>query len=232
MKSLTLTASTFAMIGMTIALSPSVQAAVALPEPGACTPFPACTGTGTGLDPFVVSFNENGKAAISVNGGPVTTLTGKLMADPSGGPGGAPVLTYFLPEPVITGDAEFTEPGAGGALSDVLRFTDAAGRIGGGVSGAGVRMIFYSEFETGELKPDMADTGFPANLGTGNKLITAELGTERSNGWAYTPGGNVYNGISDVIPEPVTWVMMLMGFAGLGFAGYRKARCRTAFFDA
>jgi PEP-CTERM motif len=26
------------------------------------------------------------------------------------------------------------------------------------------------------------------------------------------------------VPEPSTWAMMLVGFAGLGFAGYRKAR--------
>ena len=31
---------------------------------------------------------------------------------------------------------------------------------------------------------------------------------------------------SDVegVPEPSTWAMMLLGFAGLGFAGYRRAR--------
>jgi hypothetical protein len=28
-------------------------------------------------------------------------------------------------------------------------------------------------------------------------------------------------------PEPSTWAMMLLGFAGLGFAGYRTSR-RTA----
>jgi hypothetical protein len=34
-------------------------------------------------------------------------------------------------------------------------------------------------------------------------------------------------------PEPSTWAMMLIGFAGLGFAGYRKARsARTAFTAA
>jgi hypothetical protein len=26
------------------------------------------------------------------------------------------------------------------------------------------------------------------------------------------------------VPEPSTWAMMLLGFAGLGYAGYRKAR--------
>jgi hypothetical protein len=26
------------------------------------------------------------------------------------------------------------------------------------------------------------------------------------------------------IPEPSTWAMMLLGFAGLGFAGYRTSR--------
>jgi hypothetical protein len=32
---------------------------------------------------------------------------------------------------------------------------------------------------------------------------------------------------TDPVPEPSTWAMMLLGFAGLGFAGYRASR-RTA----
>jgi len=31
-----------------------------------------------------------------------------------------------------------------------------------------------------------------------------------------------------IIPEPATWAMMLAGFAGLGFAGYRASRKRSA----
>ncbi len=31
-------------------------------------------------------------------------------------------------------------------------------------------------------------------------------------------------GIGSAIPEPSTWAMMLLGFAGVGFAGYRRAR--------
>jgi PEP-CTERM motif-containing protein len=35
--------------------------------------------------------------------------------------------------------------------------------------------------------------------------------------------------VNDAVPEPSTWAMMLIGFAGLGFAGYRKAHsARTA----
>jgi PEP-CTERM motif len=30
--------------------------------------------------------------------------------------------------------------------------------------------------------------------------------------------------IGGAVPEPSTWAMMLVGFAGLGFAGYRRAR--------
>jgi hypothetical protein len=31
------------------------------------------------------------------------------------------------------------------------------------------------------------------------------------------------------VPEPSTYAMMAMGFAGLGFAGLRKARAKLAF---
>ena len=33
------------------------------------------------------------------------------------------------------------------------------------------------------------------------------------------------------IPEPSTWAMMLLGFAGLGYVGFRKARARSAISD-
>jgi hypothetical protein len=29
------------------------------------------------------------------------------------------------------------------------------------------------------------------------------------------------------VPETSTWVMMLVGFAGLGYAGFRKARMKA-----
>jgi hypothetical protein len=38
-----------------------------------------------------------------------------------------------------------------------------------------------------------------------------------------TSTGEIWTG-QNVIPEPSTWAMMLVGFAGLGLAGYRRAK--------
>ena len=35
--------------------------------------------------------------------------------------------------------------------------------------------------------------------------------------------------VLDAVPEPSTWAMMLVGFAGLGFAGYRRQESAPAF---
>jgi uncharacterized membrane protein len=37
-----------------------------------------------------------------------------------------------------------------------------------------------------------------------------------------------FSGPVDSVPEPSTWAMMLLGFAGLGLAGYRRANATSA----
>jgi hypothetical protein len=39
----------------------------------------------------------------------------------------------------------------------------------------------------------------------------------------FGPSGTVAVSVS-AVPEPSTWAMLLLGFAGLGFAGYRHTR--------
>jgi hypothetical protein len=46
-------------------------------------------------------------------------------------------------------------------------------------------------------------------------------------------GNEVTNVALNAVPEPSTWALMLIGFAGLGYGGYRKARNgRIAFIAA
>ena len=47
--------------------------------------------------------------------------------------------------------------------------------------------------------------------------------------WTWGSGANQnFTLIIGEVPEPSTWAMMLLGFAGLGFAGYRKSRWPAA----
>jgi hypothetical protein len=220
--------------GFSLAAGSSAYAGAAV-APGLCAGEGCLAG-----DPMEVIFDEFGKAAISQNSGPFGPLAGGLGPDPTAGTGGAPVLIYKLPQQVISGTVFFTEPGAGtGVYSDALRFTtstgDGKGLIDGGVTGAGrTIMIFYSDIEPGETNLALADTGIPA-IG-GNFITRAEVGCETClNGFDYRPAGvpypgnNEYVGISDyAVPELATWAMMGVGFAGLAFAGYRRAKAKVA----
>jgi hypothetical protein len=58
-----------------------------------------------------------------------------------------------------------------------------------------------------------------------------------ANGGTWTGGGNFNNDFnpgfegttsSSAVPEPSTWAMMALGFAGLGFIGYRTSRRSVA----
>jgi hypothetical protein len=81
-------------------------------------------------------------------------------------------------------------------------------------------------------------TNAPGSL-TGGYVFGFELGGEVSGcaqtdvcGFVAGPGGpgNLYNATEALTftqtaaPEPSTWAMMLVGFAGLGYAGYRAQR--------
>lgn len=51
-----------------------------------------------------------------------------------------------------------------------------------------------------------------------------------SDSFTVAPGTDVTYSLTTAVPEIATWVMMFLGFAGLGFAGYRGTRGRTPTF--
>ena len=61
--------------------------------------------------------------------------------------------------------------------------------------------------------------GFTGGTITGEAVVTHDLGVEI---YAVNSGGSI-----TTVPEPSTWAMMLLGFAGLAYAGWRGSR-RTA----
>jgi hypothetical protein len=194
---------------------------------------------GSGTDFFQIRFDEVTTAMISNNGGPFTTLIGTLAPDPAvPAGGGGNVLTFMLPSPVITGDVRIFEPPSLAVLSDVLRFTNAAGSLAGGLNGD--RMIVYSDANDVNVFPGLpADvTPFPnltprdgGGIFEGPNPLTPNLPyTDDNNGVTYLPGGpnnNIYVFTSDFIPEPASLVMFSLGVLGAGAYAWRK-RKRTA----
>jgi hypothetical protein len=52
------------------------------------------------------------------------------------------------------------------------------------------------------------------------------------NGYTIAFSAGIGNTALTSVPEPSTWTMMLAGLAGLGFAGWRKAKSGQAALSA
>jgi hypothetical protein len=70
--------------------------------------------------------------------------------------------------------------------------------------------------------PSAADTGTGTFTVFARNIVTDDI-VEDAEG-AFKPSLVTLSITGRVVPEPSTWGMMLVGFAGLGFAGYRARR--------
>jgi hypothetical protein len=168
---------------------------------------------------FTLTFDEFGNCSSSVG-----TCSSTVEPDPSQNPLTThSVLVFTLPSLTFSGNVNVFEPD-GVTISDRLRWIDPNGSATAcPTSACANRLIFYS----------LDNTGAPADVGPLTLGATINSVIENADGsFVFTvppPGVNVYDGFStSAVPEISTWAMMLLGFAGLGFA-FRRSRRRAAF---
>jgi probable HAF family extracellular repeat protein len=77
---------------------------------------------------------------------------------------------------------------------------------------------------------DFGDVAYATEWSGGSIINLNPPGSSFSAATAINDAGVVvgYSTVFDATPEPSTWAMMLLGFAGLSFAGYRRARAGHA----
>jgi hypothetical protein len=115
-----------------------------------------------------------------------------------------------------------------GSLDDENSITiNLAG--GGSVSYTGAQLAVISGEERSVSDPiPGGDPTIYGGLTNGRWTFTDTsndiIGTTVSNGTAISSNSFEIAQITTSVPEPSTWAMMLIGFAGLGYAGYRTSR--------
>ncbi len=173
------------------------------------------TSTGTPANPGIDTLNTSSLSIIN------TTGTTKTVT-------------------VVVSDTDFTGP--------VASFLTAGSGVWQSAIGSSITMKWFDDPANGQGADDPTDTpGNPINSFTHLATLFVDsfahdgIGAISDPGpfsmteqavFTLTPFAQLVNrGQTEVkvaaVPEPSTWAMMLLGFVGLGYAGFRKARARS-----
>ena len=68
------------------------------------------------------------------------------------------------------------------------------------------------------------NAGTTLDIVVGGAGMTGDFYDPTGGPWSGGGGGGTFVYTDTAAPEPATWAMMLIGFAGLGFSGYRQTR--------
>lgn len=137
---------------------------------------------------------------------------------------------------VVVSDTDFTGP--------VASFLTAGSGVWQNAIGSTITLSWFDDPKNGQGANNATDT--PGNLinsfsdtstilvdsfshdGSGAVSDSGPFSMTEEAVFTLTPFGQLLSRgqteIKSAIPEPSTWAMMLLGFAGLGYAGFRKAR--------
>jgi hypothetical protein len=134
-------------------------------------------------------------------------------ASSSGSGGGTTELQLIgLPGPTIDGPSE--------------EYNFETDTQGGAAAGG-----FPESFSVNTTYTTQADMPFAVSMlvsaGSGNPSVGSGSATTILDPFFSVPDGysiELSPGVGNTVPEPSSWAMMLLGFAGLGFVGYRRTR--------
>ena len=197
-----------------------------------------------------VTLSAGTSLTILVGGG---GADGGGIANGSGGGGGSFIVVGVLGPLVVAGGGGGTGGGLGGGIGGGGGVANGGG-LGGGIDGGtggsgggggggggfvsnGVGILFgYSYLQGGSGGSGSGGGGgggfggggggFYGGGGGGGSYLDPSATLLIALGSVNSGNGQV--DISTTIPEPSTWAMMLLGSAGLGFVGYRRAKAGRA----
>ena len=141
---------------------------------------------------------------------------------------------------VVVSDTDFTGPVASFATSGAGTWQEAVG--------SHITLNWYDDPENGQGADTPTDTpGIKIHTFSSDATVIADSFNDNFAGpasdtgpfsmteqaiFTLTPHGELLSRgqteIKSAIPEPSTWAMMLLGFVGLGYVGFRKTRARSA----
>jgi PEP-CTERM motif len=99
-----------------------------------------------------------------------------------------------------------------------LGVNDAGQVVGYYFNDSGGHGFFYDHGRYTTLDDPLADGGtYAFGINDAGAIVGYYNEGVDTYGFIATP-------IPNTVPEPTTWAMVLIGFAGLGFAGYRRPR--------
>jgi len=194
--------------------------------------------------------SSNGVASFSATAGPVSLMTGVLSDSASGdtATGTGTATSSLAGFTLSVGSGPLTFLGlAASAISSTSSVDSTPSAIGSSTLVSATLSILGTTFNL-PASPSPNDVFFSAdgmtitlNEQTPDTLESAGITTDAIaitfTGFPVVSGRslNIVNGSIDIgqsfasidvsaIPEASTWAMMLLGFAGLGYAGFRKTR--------
>lgn len=173
-----------------------------------------------------ISITQNGANVVSTASGTFDTTLSS--------PGGAPISAYSL---AIVPSGGFDITGVSGGLINFYSLTGPTSFGSGGVTPydttSGLPIGLNAFAGVFFLSSSYVSNSAIASSGTINNATLAGLGLT-TGVYEYTVGGNsltinVGQSVEGSVPEPATWAMMLLGFAGIGYALRRRTRKQMQF---